>query len=260
MKVILALVFAYDAADWAHEYDLPEADADADFTAVLRRAADDRGIAQALDASWPMMRGHITVSTLDGLDSTARDDLLHHLKQDRDAGQDTALLAAIRDHLAAHPDDVYHREARWVIFHTDESDDGHFLTGTTATVFLPEGDHVEVDFDGTRVDDLLTHMYGARGRMAALGVDLRTARLEFDDYADNVPERLGIATNDHTDGDGCASYPTDYTVVRDGVEVYVTDLVDGDVFIDYDDPPWLVARVGRVGYDVHVDIKPTHAS
>jgi hypothetical protein len=73
-----------------------------------------------------------------------------------------------------------------------------------------------------------------------------------------VPSRLlSIPTNDHSDGDGCAIYATDYTVLRDGVEVSITDLRDGDVFIDYDDKPWLA---DRVGYDVHVDIKPTAAT
>ena len=256
MKVILALVFEYDATDWAHEYDLPEAEAATDFAAVLRRAVDDGGIRHTLDTNWPMMRGHTTVHTLDGLDPTLRDELLHHLEQARDADKDAALVAEIRDHLAAHPHDLYHRQPRWVIFQTDEWDNGHFLTGSDATVYFPEGDHVAVDFDGTSVNDLLTDIYGARGSQAALGVDLRTATLEFDDYGDNVPDLLGIPTNEHHDGDGCAIYATDYTVIRDGVEVPITDLRDGDVFIDYDDKPWLTARVGRDGHDVHVDITP----
>jgi hypothetical protein len=260
MKVILALVFAYDATDWAHEYDLPQADAAADFAAVLRRAVDDGGIRQALDTAWPMMRGHITVSTLDGLDTTTRDDVLHQLKQARDADQDAALIAEIREHLAAHPHDLYGREPRWVILGGEEWDNGHFLTGGGAAVYFPEGDHVAVDFDGTCIDDLLTDMYGARGARAALGVDLRTATLTFDDYGDNVPDLLGIPPNDHHDGDGCAIYATDYTVIRDGVEVPITALRDGDVFIDYDDKPWLAARVGRDGDDVHVDIQPAAAT
>jgi hypothetical protein len=82
-----------------------------------------------------------------------------------------------------------------------EWDNGHFLTGTTATVYFANGDHVPVDFDGSGVDELLTAMYGARGAAAALGVDLRDGTLEFDDYADNVPDLLGIpASRHHTDG------------------------------------------------------------
>jgi hypothetical protein len=100
-------------------------------------------------------------------------------------------------------------------------------------------------------------MYGARGGSAALGVDLRTATVQFDDYGDNVPDLLGIPANDHHDGDGCAVYDTDYTVIRDGEVVSITDLHDGDVFIDYDDKPWLAARVSRDGPHVHVDIQPT---
>src|SRR5690349_25066507 len=98
MKTVLTLVFEYDAADWAHEYDLPQADAAADFAAVLRRAVDDGGIQHILDTHWPMMRGHATVHTLDGLDPTLRDELLHQLEQARDASLDTALIVEIRDH------------------------------------------------------------------------------------------------------------------------------------------------------------------
>jgi hypothetical protein len=260
MKVIIALVFEYDAPDWACEYDLAVTEAFDDFAAVLRRAVDDSAIPQALDTSWPMMRGHITAHTLDGLDSTTRDELLHHLQDARDAGQETALIAEVSEHLAARPENIYGRQPRWVIFHTDEWDNRNFLTGTQATVYFDDGDTAAVGFAGSSVDDLLTDMYGARGAMAALGVDLRTATVEFDDYGDNVPDLLGIPTNDHSDGDGCAIYATGYTVLRDGVEVSITDLRDGDVFIDYDDKPWLADRVGRDGYDVHVDIKPTAAT
>jgi hypothetical protein len=88
-----------------------------------------------------------------------------------------------------------------VIFHTMECDNGHFLTGTTAAVYFANGDHVPVDFHGSGVDELLTAMYGARGATAALGLDLRDGTLEFDDYADNVPDLLGIpASRHHTDG------------------------------------------------------------
>ena len=255
MKVILALVVEYDATDWARRYDLPETDAVADFTAAVRRAVADDGIRQVLDTAWPMMRDHLTVHALDGLDGVQRDELLHQLRDARDADQEAALVAEIREHLAAYPQDLCCREPRWVIFRTDEWDNGHFLTGSPATVYFPEGDHVQVDFHGTSVDDLLTDTYGRRGSNAALGVDLPTATLEFDDYGDNVPDRLGIPTNDHADGDGCAIYYSDYVVIRDGVEVPVTQLHDGDRFVDYDGP-WLAARVGRDGCDVHVDLQP----
>lgn len=260
MKVILALVFTYDAIDGAHEYELPQARAATDFAEVLRRAVDDGGIRQAMDTAWPMMRDHITVHTLDSLDATTRDDVLQQLQQAREADQDTVLVAEIRDHLAAHPNDLYGREPRWVIFGSDEWDNGHFLTGTGARVYFPEGDHVEVDFDGTCVDDLLTDLYGARGSMAAVGVDLRTATATCDDYSDTIPGLLGIPTNDHHDGDGCAIYDTDCTVIRDEAEVSITGLRDGDVFIDYDDRPWLAHRVGRDGPHVHVDIQPATAA
>ena len=113
-----------------------------------------------------------------------------------------------------------------------------------------------ISFTGSSVDDRLTDMYGARGSLAALGVDLREGTLEFDDYGENVPDLLGIPTSEHSEGDGCAIYATDYTVKRDGVEVSITDIRTGDVFIDYDDNPWRAARVGRDGYDVPVDITP----
>jgi hypothetical protein len=118
MNCIFALVFDYDATDWAQEYGLAEADAADDFAAVLRRAVEDGGVRHALDTAWPMMRGHAAVHTLDGLDPVVRDALLHQLQDARDAEQDLALLAAIRGYLAAHPDEVYRREPRWVVFHT----------------------------------------------------------------------------------------------------------------------------------------------
>ena len=260
MNVILALVFDYDATEWAQEYDLPQADAAGDFAAVLRRAVDDGGIRQALDAAWPMMRDHITVHTLDGLDSTVRDQILHQLKDEREADQEAALVAEIREHLATHTTELYGRDPRWVIFDTDEWDNGHFLNAASARVYFPEGDTVDVDFDHTCVEDLLTDIYGACGASAAVGVDLRTETVEFDDYGDHIPDLLGIPHHDHADGDGCAIYDTDYTVIRDGQEVSITALHDGDVFIDYDDKPWLAARVSRSGPDVHVDIQPATAT
>jgi hypothetical protein len=54
-----------------------------------------------------------------------------------------------------------------------------------------------VDFHGSGVEELLTAMYGARGATAALGLDLCDGTLEFDDYADNVPDLLGIPASRH---------------------------------------------------------------
>ena len=42
--------------------------------------------------------------------------------------------------------------------------------------------------------DLLTDLYGIRGSSAALGIDLKAAAAEYDDYGDNVPSLLGIPT------------------------------------------------------------------
>lgn len=222
------------------------------------RVRDDTAPATAGGRS-PAVRVRTGANAFDGLDPAILDELLHHLQRARDASQDAALVAEIRDHLAARSDDLYHREPRWVLFHTSEWEDGHFLTDVGATVYLPEGDHVQIDFDRTRVGDLLTARYGARGRRAGLGVDLHTGQVTFDDYNTHLPDRLGIPINEHADGDGCASYPTDYTVERDGTEVSITDLSDGDTFLDYDGALWLAAGVSRVREDVHVDIQPVHA-
>ncbi len=197
MKVIVPLVFAYDVKQWAHERGIAETDACTDFAALLRRAVNDGTIAAALDAVLPVLRGHITAHPVDGLDPTTRDDLLRRLREARDADQDQALLADIREHLAAHRRDLGRRRPRWVIFHTREWDNGHFLTGSDATVYFANGDTAPVDFHAWRVEDLLTDMYGARGPMAALGVDLRAGTLAFDDYADNVPDLLGIPASKH---------------------------------------------------------------
>jgi hypothetical protein len=70
-----------------------------------------------------------------------------------------------------------------------EWDNGHFLTGGDATVYFANGDSVSLDVDGSCVDALLTDMYGARGSMAALGVDLRAGTLAFDDYGGPRPAR-----------------------------------------------------------------------
>jgi hypothetical protein len=143
-----------------------------------------------------------------------------------------------------------------VVFGTWEWDNGHFLADTEATVYFDDGDSMPCDFDGSSVDDLLTDVYGARGSRAALGVDLREARLEYDDYGDNVPDLLGIPASGHSEGDGCAIYATDYTVHRDGVEVPITGIRRGDVFVDHNETPWRAARVGRDGYAVHLDLEP----
>jgi len=256
MKVIIALVVQYAAKDWADEYGIAETEAFNDFAEALRRTVHDGGIPETLDKNWPMMRGHITAHMVDGLDATTRDELLHLLQEARDADRDGALFTEITEHLAAHPQDLDGREPRWVVFHTWEWDNGHFLTGSDATVYFADGDNVPYAFDGSSVDDRLTDMYGARGSRAALGVDLRDGALAFDDYGENVPALLGIPTSEHSEGDGCAIYATDHTVQRDGAEVSIADIRTGDVFIDYGDTPWRAARVGRDGYDVHVDITP----
>ena len=197
MKVIVPVAFAYDAKEWAHERGIAETDACADFAALLRRAVDDGTIAAALDTVLPLMRGHITAHPVDGLDSTTRDELLRRLQQARDGDQDQTLLADIREHLATHQRELGRRRPRWIIFHTMEWDNGSFLTGSDATAYFANGANMPVDFHGSRVDELLTDMYGARGPMAALGVDLRAGTLSFDDYADNVPDLLGIPASKH---------------------------------------------------------------
>ncbi len=169
MRIIIPLVFDYDATAWAHEHGIAETDAFNDFAALLHRTVNNGAIAGALDTVLPVMRGHITAHPVDGLDS-------------------------------AHQRELGRRRPRWVIFHTMEWDNGSFLTSSDATVYFPNGDNAPVDFHGCGVDDLLTDMYGARGSMAALGVDLRDGTLEFDDYADNVPDLLGIPARKHQRG------------------------------------------------------------
>lgn len=191
MKIMILLAFDYDAKDWADEYSLTEADAPADFSTVLRRAVHDGAIPTALDQSWPMMRGHISAHTVDGLDTTLREELLGLLEEARDADTATALIAEITDHLRDRPD-LDGRTPRWVVFDTTDYNDGYLLTGSGATVYFDDGDHMPVDFDGSAVDDLLTDLYGTRGPRAALGVDLREQTMEFDTYGDNVPALLGI--------------------------------------------------------------------
>jgi hypothetical protein len=198
MKVIIALVFEHDAKDWAEEYGISEGEAVNDFATAIRRAVDDGGIPGTLDKNRPMMYGHITAHTVDGLDATTRDKLLHLLQDARDADRNEALITEVKERLAAHPREFDGRAPRWVIFGTSEWDNGHFLNGSEATVYFADGNHVPFDFEGSSVDDILTDMYGARGSMAGLGVDLHEGTLEFDDYADNVPDLLGIPAPEHT--------------------------------------------------------------
>jgi hypothetical protein len=192
MKSVLTLVFDYDAQDWAAEYGLPAAEAAGDFTAAVRRAADDGGLVQAIDAAWPMMRGHLTVRTVEQLDPGLRDELLHQLRGARDADLDQALLREIRGYLDDHPEELDRREPRWVVFGAEQWGNGYFLTGNGAMVYVDDGGTVEIDFTDSCVDDLLTDAYGTRGANAALGVDLTTGATEFDDHIDNIPGRLGI--------------------------------------------------------------------
>jgi hypothetical protein len=188
----IVFVLDYPAGDWATEYQLTEADADNDFAAAVRGAIDDGGLREALERAWPMMRGHITAHTVDQLDSSVRDELLHQLHEAQHADLHEALLGEVRAHLAAHAEQLSERAVRWVLFRTAEYDDGYFLTGSNATVHFTDGDAVTVDFDGSNVDDLLTDLYGTRGSRAGLGIDLTSAAVEYDDYGDNLPERLGI--------------------------------------------------------------------
>jgi hypothetical protein len=254
MKAIIALVLQYPANDWATEYGTTDTDASTDFDAALRRAVHESGITETLNRAWPMMRGHISAHLIDGLDATTRDELLRLLQEARDADQDRALFTDITNHLAAHQHLLDGREPRWVVFHNQEWDSGYFLTGSDARVYFADGDSTPMSFTGTSVDDRLTDMYGARGPMAALGVDLHEGTVEFDDYGDNVPNLLRIPASAHSAGDGCAIYDTDHMVERDGVTVSITDIRTGEVFIDFDQKPWLAAGVGRDGHDVHVDI------
>jgi hypothetical protein len=202
MRIIvpLVLLFDYNTEAWAHERGIAETDACPELAALLHRTVDDGAVAAALDTVLPVPRGHITAHSVDALDGTTRDDLLRRLRESRDADQDQALLDEIREHLAEHRRELGRRRPRWVIFRTMEWDNGHFLTGSDATVYFANGDNVPVDFHGSGVDDLLTDMYGVRGAMAALGVDLRAGTLEFDDYADNVPDLLGIPASNHQRG------------------------------------------------------------
>lgn len=126
MKFFVALVFDCDAADWAHEYGLAVADAAGDFTGVVRRAVRDDGLRQALHTVWPMMHGHLTVQAIDELDGGLREELLHELQQARPAELDTALLTEIRGCLTAQQYEWDGRDPRWVIFRTDEWDNGYF--------------------------------------------------------------------------------------------------------------------------------------
>lgn len=200
MKIMLLLAFDYDAKDWADEYGLAEADAPADFSAALRRAVDDGTVPTAVDRSWPTMRGHVTAHAVDGLDATLREELLGLLKAARDADTGTALIAETVDALRHRPESD-HRIPRWVVFHTSEYDNGYVLTGSDATVYFNDGDHVRFDFDGSAVDDLLTDLYGTCGLWAALGVDLHEDTLEFDTDGDNVPALLGIPPSQRCDND-----------------------------------------------------------
>lgn len=105
MKYLLTLVFDYDAQEWAAEYGLPASEAPGDFIAVVRRAVDDGSLIHALDAAWPMMRGHLSARTVERLDAAVRDELLHKLREARAAGLDQALLNEIRAYLHDHHDE-----------------------------------------------------------------------------------------------------------------------------------------------------------
>jgi hypothetical protein len=84
MRLIVPLVFAYDAERWAHERGIVATDACADFAAVLADAVDDGTLTAALDTALPVLRGHITARPVDVLDPTTRDGLLRRLRQARD--------------------------------------------------------------------------------------------------------------------------------------------------------------------------------
>lgn len=186
MKTINALVVEDDAKTWAQRHGITESKAATDFAATIRRAVTDGRITETLDTTRPTVPGRITAHVIDELDTADRDTLRDLLREAQDTDNEEALLTEITQRLAAYPQD------RWVIFTAQEWDNGYFLTGSDATVYFADGDKVPFDFRGSSVDDILTDLYGARGSTAALGVDLRTGVLEFDDYQDNVPDLLGI--------------------------------------------------------------------
>lgn len=197
MKTIIALVVEQDAKTWAQQQGITESEAATDFCAAVRRAVTDGRITATLGTTGPTVPGRITAHLIDELDTADRDTLRDLLRDAQDADGEEALLTEIRQRLAACPQDLDGRAARWVIFGVQEWDNGYFLTGSDATVYFADGDQVPFDFHGSSVDDILTDLYGARGSTAALGVDLRAGAVEFDDYRDNVPDLLGIPTRGH---------------------------------------------------------------
>ena len=253
MKDIIVLVVQYPATDWADEYGITTTQAVHDFAAALRRTVNDGALAEMLDANWPMMRGHLTAHLMDGLDSITHHELRQVLQEAHDGDQDRPLLTEITEYLTAYPQDLGGREPRWVTFPTWEWDNGHVLNGSEATVYFADGHSVLISFPDC-VDARLLDMYGPRGSMGTLGVDLREGRLEFNDYGQDVPHLLGIPISEHHEGDGCAIYLPERMVTRAGAAVPITGIRTGDVFTDYDDKPWRAVAVGRDGDDVHVGI------
>lgn len=197
MKTIIALVVEEDAKTWAQQHSITESEAATNFCAAIRRAVTDGRITATLGPTRPTVPGRITAHMIDELDTVDRDTLRDLLREAQDADGEEALLTEITQRLAACPQDLDGRAVRWVIFGVQEWDNGYFLTGSDATVYFADGEKVPFDFHGSSVDDILTDLYGARGSTAALGVDLRTGAVEFDDYRDNVPDLLGIPTRGH---------------------------------------------------------------
>lgn len=61
--------------------------------------------------------------------------------------------------------------------------------------------------------------------------------------------------DEHSDGDGCATYNADYEVMVDGEMTPITDLQEGDVFGEYDDF-WEVISITVVGPDdIHIELE-----
>lgn len=82
------------------------------------------------------------------------------------------------------------KEATAVVFHTMEYDNGHFINDF-GTVYFSDGtkDDLELGEDGNP----LLNVGGACGSDAALGVDLRTGKVEFHAYSHTVYKTLRIA-------------------------------------------------------------------
>ena len=177
---------------------------------MLTRSAEDVDLAAAITTAWPMMREYtITVGKPDHVlaaidwdrdvataeasnlyrNGTGADTLTFAIDDARCAVERSDIVDLVRQFIADNYADADPAPVA-VMFGPDEFDNGWFLTGTGVLYFADGTTETDVYFG---IDSELSAAYGVVGSECALGINLRTGDITFDDYVSTVEDALGLS-------------------------------------------------------------------